>query len=200
MLQTMSSPEGRAARAQRLRRNPAASSSGTPPVMHPGRAESPRVLAAETPQRTREISVALPAGTRVGAALRALLDTWHAQAACGRIVGGTCAHIQYHVMARATQGLRPYVYGAPIVCDGENTLIGAAVTIGRREDGTRILHCHGGFVDAQGRQHGGHLILDETWVAGDGLHLRLCLIDGVDLVVSPDAETTFDLLQPVRRS
>jgi hypothetical protein len=199
MLRTMSQPAGRAAQAPGPRRNPL-SVPPVPPVTHPGRAESPRVLDVATSHGTRELSIALPAGARVGATLRALLDGWNAQSGCGRIMGGSCAQIQYHVMARATQGPRPYIYGPPIVCDGENTLIGAAITIGKRADGTRILHCHGGFVDSHGRQHGGHLILDETFVAGAGLHLHLCLFDGIDLVVSPDAETTFDLLQPVIRS
>lgn len=41
------------------------------------------------------------------------------------------------------------------------------------------------------------MILDETFTAAAGLQIRLCLFDGIDLVASPDAETTFDLLQPV---
>lgn len=190
MLRTMSQADGLAAKAR-------GSHPASLAFVHPGPADAPRVLDAATPRRTRELNVVLPAGARVGAALRALLDGWHAGAGCGRIVGGSCAQVQYHVMTHAVEGPRPYVYGPPIVCGGENTLIGAAITIGRREDGARILHCHGGFVDAAGRHHGGHLILDETFTGGEGLHVRLCLFDGIDLVVSPDAETTFDLLQPV---
>ncbi|RAR48835.1 hypothetical protein C7401_14818 [Paraburkholderia unamae] len=197
MLQTMFPPDGLAAQAQAARRNLAGTPVFAALVTHPGRAQAPRVLDATTGNRTREFNVILPGGTRVGAALRGLLDGWGAGAGCGRIVAGACARVQYHVMTHATEGPRPYVYGPPIVTSGENTLIGAAITIGRREDGVRILHCHGGFVDAQGRHHGGHVILDETFAAATGLHIRLCLFDGIDLVVSPDAETTFDLLQPV---
>jgi hypothetical protein len=175
--------------------------SGTPaftlPVQHPGRAEMPRVLGVTTGKRTHEFRIVLPGSTCVGAALRRLLDGWRAGAGCGRIVAGACAQVQYHVMMHAAHGARPYVYSPPIVCNGNNTLIGAAITLGRRQDGTRILHCHGGFVDAQGRHHGGHVILDETFTAAAGLQIRLCLFDGIDLVASPDAETTFDLLQPV---
>jgi hypothetical protein len=197
MLRTMSSTDGLAARAQGPRRHLASTPAAPVSALHPGRAETPRVLDAATTNRTREFSLTLPGGTRVGAALRALLDGWQAGAGCGRIVAGACAQVQYHVMMHATQGPRPYVYGPPIVCNGECTLVGAAITLGRRTDGARILHCHGGFVDAKGRHHGGHVILDETIAAQAGLHLRLCLFDGIDLVVSPDAETAFDLLQPV---
>jgi hypothetical protein len=163
-------------------------------------AESPRVLDAATPRLTREFNIRLPAGTHVGPALRHLLDGWRAGAGCGRIVGGTCATVRYHMMEHATEGSRPYVYGPPVACNGESTVIGAAITIGHRADGTRILHCHGGFVDAHGGHHGGHVILDETVASGDGLRVRLCVFDDIDLVVSPDAETHFDLLQPVCHS
>jgi hypothetical protein len=204
----MSLPDGLAVQTPAPRRHPNAvpntlpnaGARYTPPVAHPGAAQAPRVLDATTTRSTRELGLTLPAGMRVGPALRALLDRWGAQSGCGRIVGGACARIQYHVMARATDGSRPYVYGAPIVCTGDSTLISAAITIGRRADGSRILHCHGGFVDAHGRQHGGHVILDETLVGGEGLRVRMCLFDGVDFVVSPDTETHFDLLQPVGRS
>ncbi|MFM0342356.1 PPC domain-containing DNA-binding protein [Paraburkholderia fungorum] len=101
-------------------------------------------------------------------------------------------------MTKATQGVKPFVYGAPIVCADECTLITAAITIGHRGDGTRILHCHGGFLDSSGNQHGGHIILDETVVADSPMIVRLCLFEQVDLVASPDHETTFDLLLPIK--
>lgn len=200
MFRTMSPSGHLAAQARGARQSAASLTCGTALFVHPGTAGAPRVLDAATQALTREFSVTLPAGTRVGPALRRLLDGWHAGAGCGRIVGGTCAKIQYHVMEHATEGSRPYVYGPPIACNGESTVIGAAITVGHRADGTRILHCHGGFVDADGEHHGGHVILDETVVSGGGLQVRLCVFDDIDLVVSPDAETHFDLLQPVRRS
>ncbi|WP_244831971.1 hypothetical protein [Caballeronia sp. TF1N1] len=79
-------------------------------------------------------------------------------------------------------------------------LIGAAITVGHKYDRTRILHCHGGFVDETGKAHGGHIILDQSYAGCDGLTVRLCLFDGVDLLVTPDIETTFDLLKPVIKS
>lgn len=195
MLRTKFPSDSPAARAQGERRTSRAAFAL--PVKHPGRAEMPRVLDASTSERTREFRIVLPGGTRVGAVLRRLLDGWHADAGCGRIVAGACAQVQYHVMMHAAHSLRPYVYGPPIVCNGESTLIGAAITIGRRQDGTHILHCHGGFVDEHGWHHGGHVILDETFAAAAGLQIRLCLFEGIELVVSSDAETAFDLLQPV---
>jgi len=167
---------------------------------HPGAAEAPRISAATTPHRTREFHLTLGAGVRVGPALRALLDNWQAGSGCGRILDGTCERIQYHLVEPAEEGPRPYVYGAPVVCDGINTMIGASLTIGSGANGKRVLHCHGGFIDSTGTAHGGHFNLDETRVAGDGLSLRLSLFDGIALAVSHDTETAYDLLQPVRQS
>ncbi|PLZ01274.1 hypothetical protein CY652_17185 [Burkholderia sp. WAC0059] len=204
MLRTTSRPEATAARARRRPASTARSTAGSTdparPFAHPGRAAAPRILDAVTPGRTRELRIALPPGANVGAALHALLDGWPPYAGCGRLVGGAFSQVQYHVMVHAAQGVKPYVYGPPIVCAGESTLIGAAINVGHRADGSRILHAHGGFVDEHGLQHGGHLALEQTIAAGDGVRVHLCLFDGVDLVVSPDAETTFDLLQPARNA
>lgn len=199
MLRTMSSSNGLATQFQGSGRNGADARLPSTLFAHPGRAEEPRVLDVESSEHTRELNVTLPRGTRVGGALRGLLDRWSASAGCARIMAGACSRIRYHVVIGATQGPRPHVYGPPIEYCGPGTLVGATITIGRGRDGVRILHCHGGFIDAQGQQRGGHVNLDET-IAGDaGLQLRLCLFGGIDIVVSHDTETAYDLLQPIRR-
>lgn len=165
---------------------------------HPGSVSWPRIVEVTTLAGTRDIRISLPPGSRVGAGLHQVLDALPNAGGCGRIVDGMCSTIHYHVITQAARGAKPYVYGAPIVCGGTCTLISAAITIGHRADGQRILHCHGGFVDERGTQHGGHIVLDETVVAGDAMIVRLCLFDDVDLVVSPDQETAFDLLLPVK--
>ena len=200
MLRTMSSSDHLAVQARDPLSQSAFPAGGTRPFAHPGMAQAPRVSSVSTQKRTREFNVTLPAGVRIGPALRALLDDWHAGAGCGRIVDGTCTRIQYHLIEPSKADPRPYVYGAPVVCDGTNTMIGAAITIGNGGDGKRILHCHGGFIDADGASHGGHFNLDETLVGGDGLRLRLSLFEGVALTVSHDSETAYDLLQPVYQS
>ncbi|ANB75298.1 hypothetical protein AYM40_23195 [Paraburkholderia phytofirmans OLGA172] len=165
---------------------------------HPGTACAPRVVDVTTTTGTRDLRISLPALASVGPALHRVLDAYPNSGGCGRIVYGLCGTIQYHVMTKATQGVKPFVYGAPILCALECTLITAAITIGHRGDGKRILHCHGGFLDSSGTQHGGHIILDETVVAGSPMIVRLCLFEQVDLVASPDHETTFDLLLPIK--
>ncbi|WP_233858525.1 hypothetical protein [Paraburkholderia sp. HD33-4] len=195
MHQTLSVPDALASRARRLDEG----DFSTQPFVHPGQVTSPRLVDVTSGQITEELRVAVPPGANVGRALHRVLDDLGPRAGCGRIVGGICQRIQYHVMIRAAAGVKPYVYGSPIVVDGQSMLISAAITVGHKDDGARILHCHGGFTDENGKAHGGHIILDETVAGGDGLVVRLCLFDGVDFVVTPDTETTFDLLKPVTK-
>jgi hypothetical protein len=195
MLSTLAS-EGGAAAQTRRRFDPA-----EPPLMcaHPGPALAPRVVDVLTPGRAHELRMTLPPGVNVGAALHALLGNWPPSAGCGRIAGGVCSRIQYHVMGDIKPGPKPYGYGPPITCCGASTLVTATLPIGHhRADGSRILHCHGGFVDQHGTRHGGHLVLEQTIAAGDGVCVHLSLFKGVDLITTTDAETAFDLLQPVR--
>ncbi len=161
---------------------------------HPGAARAPRIVEA-TSRGAREFAIALPDGANVGETLVALLDRMNAASGCARIVSGECRRLQYHTMIRADAGERPYVYGPPIVV-GPATLIDATLTIGRREDGARVLHCHGGFVDPLGAQHGGHVVLERTIAGARGLRAHLCLIDDIDIVATPDDETAFSLLEP----
>lgn len=165
---------------------------------HPGTACAPRVVDVTTTTGMRDLRISLPALASVGPTLHRILDAYPQSGGCGRIVYGLFSTIQYHVMTKATQGVKPFVYGAPIVCADECTLITAAITIGHRGDGKRILHCHGGFLDSSGNQHGGHILLDETVVADSPMIVRLCLFEQVDLVASTDHETTFDLLLPTK--
>lgn len=170
---------------------------GNQTFTHPGQITLPRMIDVAPGHVSEEIRVSVPGGANVGLAINRVLDNYGLPAGCGRIVGGVCERVQYHVIVHATEGVKPYVYGEPIVLSGQSMLIGATITIGRKDDSSRVLHCHGGFVDENGKAHGGHIILDGTVAGRDGLAVRLCIFDGVDMVVMPDPETTFDLLKPV---
>lgn len=165
---------------------------------HPGPVEQSRILDVESNAHSRDICINVGAGQNIGAAVNAALDRFDEKAGCGRIITGGFCRVQYHVMTRATEGVKPYVYGAPIVVEGESTLVTSSMNIGHLSDGARVLHCHGGFVDLNGRQHGGHIILDESVAGAAGLQIRLTLFAAVDFVASADDETTFNLLQPVQ--
>ncbi len=168
---------------------------------HPGPVRGNRVQWVGSVDRSRDLFISVGPGRNAGVAVNAALNrVASASAGCGRVISGGFGKLQYHVMTRAQKGVKPYVYGEPIVVEGESTLIASSINVGHRAEGSRILHCHGGVVDAKGTQHGGHIILDNSVAGSAGLQIRLSMFSTVDFVVAPDEETTFELLQPVFQS
>ena len=74
----------------------------------------------------------------------------------------------------------------------------AAMTLGLR-DGVPFFHCHGLWHEADGRLNGGHMLPEETMVAGP-FEVQAFGIDGAIFAAEPDPETRFKLFGPVVRS
>lgn len=163
--------------------------------IHPGLPEAPRILDV-TARGTREFRLTLAPGQCVGAVLRTWFDAQGVHAGCARIPGGNLRRLDYHVVVRAGAGERPYVYGPPIVRDTPLVLLGATLTLGRDAQGQALLHCHGGFVGANGLPEGGHLVLDSAIVGAGDLVVQASLFDGVTQQVQLDRETRYTLLTP----
>jgi hypothetical protein len=110
----------------------------TRPFIHPGEVTPPRFAEMSTGEVEEELRISVPPGANVGRALHRVLDHHGSQERCGRIVGGFCDHVRYHVIVPALAGTKPYVYGAPIDVTGLTALISAAITIGHKDDSDRI--------------------------------------------------------------
>jgi len=162
---------------------------------HPGMASSPRLLSVQirAPQDTR---ITIGCGANVGQALRDALAPFHYSGAMGYICRGSARALQYHVVIAATEGDRPYIYGAPIRESGEATFVNGTVNVGRDASGAVLLHCHGAYADTNGTLHGGHLMLDETVVGAEPLVMHLCLFGQGGFIQGEDEETHYKLLQP----
>ena len=74
----------------------------------------------------------------------------------------------------------------------------AAMTLGVR-DGVPFFHCHGLWHEADGRLNGGHMLPEETMVAGP-FEVQAFGIDGAIFAAEPDSETRFKLFGPVVHS
>ncbi|MBF8746808.1 hypothetical protein ACQKO7_19725 [Pseudomonas putida] len=164
--------------------------------IHAGLAQQPRLLDCEV-ARSQELRIELPLACNVAEGLLAVLRDCNYQSAVGRILCGAAAHLSYHRMVTTCDRQRPYDYGQPVVLDGYITFISGALTVGRDASGAPLLHCHAGFIDRDGQQHGGHLVLNRLIVGNEPLVIRLCLFDRVAFEAQPDAETQFNLLHPV---
>jgi hypothetical protein len=166
---------------------------------HPGPPTYPRITEAEAITQSREIRVLIPPHTNAGHGLREALSEFGTVSGCGRIAGGSFSSIDYYVVTKLADSLRPFGYGDAFKCHGELMLVTGTITLGRKADGVQVIHCHGGFVEADGTAHGGHLDLDRSIAGATGLVLRFCLFSEVEFVISPDRETNFDLLTPTKK-
>jgi predicted DNA-binding protein with PD1-like motif len=71
----------------------------------------------------------------------------------------------------------------------------AAMTFGSR-DGAPFFHCHGLWMEADGRANGGHMLPEETVVA-EPFVVEAFGVDGAMFLAEPDPETNFKLFGPV---
>lgn len=70
-----------------------------------------------------------------------------------------------------------------------------SMTLGTR-DGAPFFHCHGLWMEADGKASGGHMLPDETVVA-EPFEVEAFGIDGAIFTAEPDPETNFKLFGPV---
>ena len=70
-----------------------------------------------------------------------------------------------------------------------------SMTLGTR-DGAPFFHCHGLWIEADGRASGGHMLPDETVVA-EPFAIGAFGLDGATFTAEPDPETNFKLFGPV---
>ncbi|MEH2485522.1 PCC domain-containing protein [Bradyrhizobium sp. AZCC 2230] len=70
-----------------------------------------------------------------------------------------------------------------------------SMTLGMR-DGAPFFHCHGLWIEADGKASGGHMLPDETVVA-EPFQVQAFGIDGAMFTAEPDPETNFKLFGPV---
>jgi predicted DNA-binding protein with PD1-like motif len=71
-----------------------------------------------------------------------------------------------------------------------------SMTLGTR-DGAPFFHCHGLWIEADGKTNGGHMLPDETIVA-EPFEVEAFGVDGAVFTAEPDPETNFKLFGPVR--
>ncbi|WP_407170304.1 PCC domain-containing protein [Bradyrhizobium sp. ORS 111] len=109
--------------------------------------------------------------------------------------GGALGPFAYVMPALSKDGANAAFYSDAFRPDGVTSLKLAALTFGAR-DGAPFFHCHGLWIEADGRFNGGHMLPDETVVA-ESFEVSAFGIDGATFVAEPDSETNFKLFGPV---
>ncbi|TYL87099.1 DNA-binding protein [Bradyrhizobium rifense] len=162
-------------------------------IKQPGAPVTERIQWVEA--RGRAFSFTLPAGLP-------LLEAAHRGFAAEGFAGG--------VLNFSQGALGPFGYVMPALSKtGENaafysdtyrptgvtrTRLGS-MTLGSR-DGAPLFHCHGLWIEADGKASGGHMLPDETVVA-EPFEVQAFGVDGAMFTAEPDPETNFKLFGPV---
>jgi predicted DNA-binding protein with PD1-like motif len=163
---------------------------------HKGEPTFPRVVDCVLDE-FQEIRITVPEGANLGGALRNAITRYPHGGGVGRICAGTARGLTYHVVEHTGGPERPYEYGAPLEVSDEVAFVSGALTIGRNDANLPILHCHAGFSDGRGAVHGGHVVLDTTFVGSEPVVVRMCLFTAGGFATRQDTETYFKLLHPI---
>lgn len=111
------------------------------------------------------------------------------------IKGGALGPFGYVMPALSKTGENAAFYSETFRPAGITRLKLATLTLGSR-DGAPFFHCHGLWREADGRDSGGHMLPEETFVA-EPFEVEAFGIDGAAFAAEPDPETKFKLFGPV---
>jgi predicted DNA-binding protein with PD1-like motif len=165
-------------------------------IEQPGAPAAERIQWAEA--RGRAFSFTLEPGlTLLEAARRGFAAEGFAGGTLN-IRGGTLGPFGYVMPALSKTGENAAFYSDTFRPRGITRLKLATMTLGER-DGAPFFHCHGLWIEADGRSSGGHMLPEETFVA-EPFAVEAFGIDGAVFAAEPDPETNFKLFGPVAAS
>ena len=140
------------------------------------------------------VEAVLPPGGRLLDALAALVRALGVESAALTLSGGGFGPFAYVIPKLSPGGPQLASYSATFRPPGLARLDVAAVTVGTR-DGLPFFHCHALWTAADGTPGCGHVLPDETCIAGP-VAVRGVGIIGAQFWVTPDPETGFSLFMP----
>jgi predicted DNA-binding protein with PD1-like motif len=111
------------------------------------------------------------------------------------VKGGALGPFAYVMPALSKTGENAAFYSDTFRPDGVTRLKLATMTLGVR-DGAPYFHCHGLWREADGRDRGGHMLPEETFVA-EPFEVEAFGIIGAVFTADEDTETNFRLFGPV---
>jgi predicted DNA-binding protein with PD1-like motif len=162
-------------------------------LKQPGAPVSERIQWVEV--RGRAFTFTLEAGlTLLEAARRGFAAEGFASGTLN-IKGGALGPFGYVMPALSKTGENAAFYSDTFRPGGVTQLKLATLTLGLR-DGAPFFHCHGLWREADGRESGGHMLPEETFVAKP-FEVEAFGIDGAVFAAEPDPETNFKLFGPM---
>ena len=110
---------------------------------------------------------------------------------------GALGPFAYVMPALSKTGANAAFYSDTFRPNGVTRLKLAAMTLGVRDDAP-FFHCHGVWREADGRESGGHMLPEDTFVA-EPFEVEAFGIVGATFTTEADPETNFRLFEPIAR-
>jgi len=164
-------------------------------IKQPGQPVAERIQWVEA--RGRAFSFMLEAGIPL---LEAARRGFAAEGFAGGVLNirrGALGPFGYVMPALSKTGENAAFYSDTFRPAGITRLKLATMTLGER-DGAPFFHCHGLWREADGRENGGHMLPEETFVA-EPFEVEAFGIDGAAFAAEGDPETNFKLFGPVSK-
>lgn len=162
-------------------------------IKQPGAPIAQRIQWAEG--RGRAFSFTLEAGMPLLEAARRGFAARGFTSGTLNMCGGALGPFGYVMPALSKTGENAAFYSETFRPKGTAQLKLATMTLGSR-DGAPFFHCHGLWLESDGRISGGHMLPEETFVA-EPFEVEAFGIDGAMFTAEPDPETNFKLFGPV---
>lgn len=162
-------------------------------IKQPGPPAAERIQCVEV--RGRAFTFALEAGLPLLEAARRGFAAQGFASGTLNIRRGALGPFGYVMPALSKTGENAAFYSDTFRPQGITQLDLATMTLGVR-DGAPFFHCHGLWQEADGRESGGHMLPDETYVA-EPFEVEAFGIEGAVFAAEPDTETNFKLFGPV---
>lgn len=164
-------------------------------LVHPGAFNPVRIQARHSPG-ARHLRLCLQPGRSLFDALVQPLQAMGICSASTTILGGDFDHIVYCVATPDATGRALIAYSQPLSA-GPATMVFGNATLGKRQDGSPIVHCHAAFRTGSGLMCGGHVVTEACIVGPAPIAVLVTSLDGFELRVAFDPETNIPLLQPL---
>jgi predicted DNA-binding protein with PD1-like motif len=162
-------------------------------IAQPGTAARERIQWVEA--RGRAFSFTLEAGLPLLEAARRGFAAEGFSGGTLNIAGGALGPLAYVMPALSRTGEHAAFYSDTFRPAGVTRLKTATMTFGHR-DNAPFFHCHGFWLEADGRPRGGHLLPEETIVA-EPFEVDAFGLDGAVFAAEADPETNFKLFGPL---
>lgn len=161
-------------------------------IRQPGPPSAERIHAAEG--RAVAVEFDLEPGLDLLEAVRRPLAAIGRSSGVLQLEGGAFCPLVYAMPALSPTPKHAAFYSDFFRPLGKSRVECAAGTVGSNE-GAPNLHCHGLWIEADGRRRGGHIIPSET-IVSEPIHARAWALDGMGFETRDDAETNFRLFEP----